>query len=139
VLIATIGTTLCAIPIEFVVETMRPLPVEPLGTAHDFVAGLTIIRGVPLPVVDTARLLGMGGGVSARFVVVRVGERKAALTFDNVVEVRRFAPNELRELPPLLAANAVAAIGAADAALLLVLEASRAIPDALWAQLGGPS
>ena len=43
---------LAALPLEHVVETMRPLPVEPLGDAPRFILGLSIVRGEPIPVVD---------------------------------------------------------------------------------------
>jgi purine-binding chemotaxis protein CheW len=129
-LIARVGAITCAIPIEHVVETMRPLPVEPLGHAHELVRGLAVIRGVPTPVIDTACLLGTPGGTPTRFVIVRVDDRKAALIVDEVIEVRLFANQALSALPPLIAApDAVAAIGAADSRLLVVLEAARTIPD----------
>jgi len=43
-LVAT-GSVTCAIPIEHVSETMRPLPVEPIGAVPSFLLGLAIIRG----------------------------------------------------------------------------------------------
>jgi purine-binding chemotaxis protein CheW len=43
---------LCAMPTEQVVETMRPLPVEPLAAAEPFVLGLCRIRDTSVPVVD---------------------------------------------------------------------------------------
>lgn len=124
-------------PIEHVIETMRPLPIEPLGHAPDFVRGVAIIRGRATPVIDTARLLDTRGGTPTRFVTLRAGARSVALTFDAVVEVRRLDRSLLAELPPLLghaSREVVAAVGV-DPELLVVLEASRAIPADTWAAL----
>jgi purine-binding chemotaxis protein CheW len=140
VLIVRVGEIACALPIDHVVETMRPLPVEALGHAPGFVRGLAIIRGIATPVIDTARLLGTAGGPGTRFVVVRVGDRRVALAVDQVIDVRRFDRAELSAMPPLVrAADAgfVTAIGTTDAALLVMLEASRAIPHETWSAIEG--
>src|SRR5688572_15607941 len=57
-LICRVSTRVCALPLDAVVETMRPLVVEPVAGAPGFVSGLSIVRGEPIPVVDAARLLG---------------------------------------------------------------------------------
>ncbi|HZE91839.1 MAG TPA: chemotaxis protein CheW, partial [Rhizobacter sp.] len=61
---------LCALPLSHVVETMRPLPTETIAGAPDFVCGLAVIRGAPVPVVDLARLLGATDTQARRFVTV---------------------------------------------------------------------
>lgn len=108
---------------------MRPLPVESLGGAPPFVRGLAMIRGVPLPVVDTRLLLGgEGNSAPGRFVTVWAGPRQVALSFDEVLGVRKIPREAFSGLPPLLAQaahDAVATLGALDSALLLVLEESR--------------
>ena len=113
-LITKVGALTCAIPIAHVVETMRPLPVEPIGAMPACVLGLAIVRGVPAPVIDAARLLGVTPGESSRFVALRMGERAAVLVVDAVVDVRRFATSELVALPRLVRADAIAELGAAD-------------------------
>lgn len=138
-LICRVGTRLCGIPLEHVLETMRPLPVEPLGHLPDFVEGLSLIRGRPTPVVDTQCLL--GGSVEprnrARFVTLRLGERYAALAVDAVLGVRQLDVGQLDELPALLRErnDLVVALGALDRELFLVLERSRLLPDAVWSVL----
>ena len=113
---------------------MRPLPVAPLGDAPAFVRGLAIVRGAPAIVVDAARLLGVAGGQATRFVIVRAGgDRRVALAVEAVLDVRPFAGDELAALPALVRADAIAQIGAADAGLVVVLEAARAVPDDVWA------
>ena len=132
-----VGTTLCAIPIARVVETMRPLAIEPIGGGPAFVRGFSIIRGAPTLVVDTAALLGAPAAPPARLVVVRVGERRLALTFDAVLDVRPIA-SDFAALPPLARAalsDGIAAIATHDAELLVLLEIARVLPDDGWARL----
>jgi purine-binding chemotaxis protein CheW len=124
---------LCALPLEHVVETMRPLPVNPVAGAPPYVAGLAIVRGAALPVIDLARLLGPAPGASTttRFVTVRVASRVVALGVDAVVGVRTLSTASLGELPALLRdadADAIASVGTLDAELLLVLHAARLLP-----------
>ena len=52
------GSMLCALRLADVIETMRPLGTRPLAGTPAFVRGVSIVRGVPTPVVDVARLLG---------------------------------------------------------------------------------
>ena len=138
-LICRVGSRLCGIPLEHVVETMRPLPVEPLGHAPAFVDGLSLIRGRPTPVLDAQRLLGAATEQKARdrYVTLRLGQRYAALAVDSVLGVRQIDLAELGELPALLRENneIIAALGALDHELFLVLERARLVPEAVWAAL----
>lgn len=137
-LLFRVRTRLCALPLAHVVETMRPLPIEPLSGAPVAVKGLALIRGSPLPVVALAALLDGGEEHSNRFVTVKTGEYQIALAVDAVLGVYRIAAASLRDLPPLLRDadhHAVAAIGTVDAELLLMLNAARLVPDGLWAAL----
>ena len=137
VLVGRVGMKLCAIPIAHVVETLRPLAVEPIGMGPAFVLGFSIIRGAPTLVVDTATVLGGAKSTATRFVVVRVGERRLALAFDSVLDVRPIA-TDFSQLPPLTgtaSSECIAAIATQDADLLVLLEASRLISDDAWARL----
>jgi purine-binding chemotaxis protein CheW len=131
----------CALPITAVVETMRPLPLQRVETAPPIVAGVAMIRGVPTPVIDTARLLGTATATqTGRFVTVAVGDRQVALAVTAVVGLRAVAATELRSMPPLLAGaetGAVAAIGALDRDLLLLLHGARLVPETVFT--AGPS
>lgn len=131
-----VGSVVCALPAEHVSETMRPLPVEPLAGMPAFIAGLAIVRGVPTPVVDLARLLGVSDPLPAtRFVTIRIGDHHAAVAVDAVLGVRAVRGDALHELPPLLGdagADAVDAVGALDANLVVVLRGARIVPPAVW-------
>ena len=52
VLVVMVGARACAIPLDHVAETMRPLPIEPVAGTPGFVRGVSVIRGAPTPVVD---------------------------------------------------------------------------------------
>ena len=130
---------LCALPVAQVVETMRPLPLQPLGAMPPFVKGLAAIRGAAVPVVDLGLLLGAAAPAApARFVTVRAGARLVALAVEEIAGVRVLAGGDLAALPPLLrdaSDGAAAALGRLDAELLYVLELSRAVPDDVWRAL----
>lgn len=130
---------LCALPVAHVTETMRPLPVDHLAGMPSFVMGVSLIRGVPTPVVDAGALLGESTDrVSARLVVIRAGERRVALAVEEVLGVRALSGVTLQELPPLLGEPSgltVAAVGTLDAELLVVLRAARVVPESTWMAL----
>jgi purine-binding chemotaxis protein CheW len=109
-----------------------PLAVETLSGAPPFVIGVSVVRGVPVPVVDAGRLLGARESRPGRFVTVRAGDRIVALAVDEVVGVRAILTESLQGLPPLLrdaGAEAIAGIGTLDAELLLVLHGTRLVPE----------
>jgi purine-binding chemotaxis protein CheW len=131
---------LCAVPLGHVIETMRPLTIEPLPNVPSFVLGIAIIRGDVVPVVDAALLLGGARSRCERFVTLAVGRRVVALAVGEVIGVRGLPTSELEALPELVAESAaelVAAIAKADADLVFVLRQSRILPDPIWAALDG--
>ncbi len=130
------GSRVCAIPIQHVVETMRPLPVESLPGAPPFVEGLAVIRGQAVPVVDLAFLLGAGPAADAgRFVTLRVDDRRVALAVEAVLGLHELDASDLGETPPLLQdlnPDLLQAVGAADGQLLLLLRGARLVPEEVW-------
>jgi purine-binding chemotaxis protein CheW len=135
-LLCQIGSAIGALALEHVREVMRPLPIGPLDGMPPFVLGLAIVRGAPTPVIDAGRLLGVISTPSAaRFVLLKLGERRAALAVDAVLDVRSMPPGTLADIPPLLRdteSDHLSAIGALDKELLIVLEAARLIPESVW-------
>ncbi len=138
-LIVQAGMHTCALPIEHVVETMRPLPIEPVANMPLFVLGLSIIRGTPVPVVELSALIGAGpASTGYRCVLLRIENRHVALTVQEVIGIRALDPSLLREWPPLLReahTDLIAALGTLDQRLLLVLQMARIVPDAVWQML----
>lgn len=141
-LVCRVGTKLCALPLGRLLETMRPLAIEPLAQTADFVSGVAVIRGRPTPVLDARKLLGSPSDVPpGRYVTLDLGEggaRVAALAVDAVVGVREVPDALAGELPTLLGdarSSVVGAVTTLDRELLLVLEQARLVPPELWQHL----
>ena len=138
VLLVRTGRTTCALPLSSVVETMRPLPIAPLSGMPPFVAGGAVVRGEPVPVVDLGALVaGAAAEAPRRFVLLRLGERHAALAADAVVGVAQLAQGASAGASVLsgAAAGAVELLGALDGELLLVLRAATIVPEGAWEAL----
>jgi purine-binding chemotaxis protein CheW len=139
-LLCRVGSILCALPLEHVIETMRILPLERIAGAPAFVRGLSIIRGAPVPVVDVALVVGDEVTPSLRLVVIRMAARTVALAVDSVVGITALAPVMFDALPPLLqeaAAGTIGAIGMRDSDFLVVLRSGRLVPEDVLALLDG--
>ena len=127
------ASRICALPLACVVEVLRPLPVRPVQGSPPFVSGIAVIRGSAIPVVDLHHLLGGSGPASpTRFVTLRVGDRHLALAVDRVLGVRPLSESVFHTLPPLLRGSeppVIESLGALDAELLVLLQASRILPE----------
>ncbi len=133
-LVCQVGSRLCGLPLGDVVETMRALPCEALAESPHFVRGVSVIRGEVVPVVDVASLLGLGKGSPTRFVTITVEGRGVALAVDAVLGVEVIPDAVLHDLPPLVegaSGDVIAAIGALDAELLVVLRSARLVPESV--------
>ena len=139
VLIVGLQSRVCAVPLEYVIETMRPLPVELLSGIPSFIRGIAIIRGIPTPVVDLGAVLGTPNELAERFVIVRAGEKQVALSVGSVLGIHDLDPTMMiQELPPLLkdaSQDVVEMIGMLDEQVLLVLRAGWELPDEVWQAL----
>lgn len=141
VLLVRVRAWVCALSADFVLETMRPLPIEPVRGAPPFVLGMAIVRGEVTPVVALGLLLGAAERTTpGRFVLVRVGERRAALAVDEVLGVERLAPQTLDASPGLLSEvlpRDVTRIGVLDRSILVMLEGGRLLSEDTWQALAG--
>lgn len=130
VLLVTADTRLCALPLTYVAETMRPLPRHPIPASPAFVVGVCTIRGVATPVADLGLLLG-GRALEApsRLVSLRLNEsRRVALLVDTVRGVESIQARG--GLPPLLRdAAIIQELGRLDAELLTVLDCAHLLVD----------
>jgi purine-binding chemotaxis protein CheW len=129
----------CALRLEEVAETLRPLPISPLPGVPSFVRGVSIVRGEPTPVLSLGMLLGGTEAREARrFILLRVAERRLALEVEEVLGLRGLGPAELKDVPPLLrgaAGGHLEVLGALDGQLLGALRTARLLPEAAWNQL----
>lgn len=130
---------ICALPVRHVVEILRPLPVEAVRGAPDFVRGMALVRGAPAPVVDAARLLtGNAGGTIQRYVSLRADGSRVMLAVEAVLGVHTLDAATLEELPTLLSslnASSVQRIGAYGQQLIFLLDAARLVGPDLARQL----
>ena len=136
-LIVAVENRVCAVPLQHVIETMRPLPIEIIADVPSFVLGVAIIRGIPTPVVDLGAVLGLSShSPTERFVTVRAGDKQVALSVSAVLGIRNFEElSTAKELPPLLqgaARNAIETMGILDEHFLMVLQAAWKLPDEIW-------
>ena len=140
VLVVMLGARACAFPLQHVAETMRPLPIEPIAGTPGFVRGVSVIRGLPTPVVDLKALLENSDNSPSfgRFVTLKYDARRVVIGVDSVAGLRNLDSAQLGELPPLLrdvTAGLIESFGTLDAQLLLVLRAARIVPDEVWTSL----
>ena len=140
VLVVMLGARACAFPLQHVAETMRPLPIEPIAGTPGFVRGVSVIRGLPTPVVDLKALLENSDNSPSygRFVTLKYDTRRVVIGVDSVVGLRNLDSAQLAELPPLLrdvTADLIESFGTIDAQLLLVLRAAHIVPDEVWSTL----
>jgi purine-binding chemotaxis protein CheW len=141
------GSLLCALPLDEVIETLRPLAVRPLAGTPPFVRGVTIMRGVPAPVIDVARLLGGEQAEVVRFVAVRAERGPVAFATGPVLGIRPAdAGSQIRPatgpagttgLIGGASAALVAGVGTLDAEPLLMLQSMRVVPDEVWTAAAG--
>ena len=138
VLVVEVQACICAFPLSRVIETFRPVPVEPVPGLISYVRGISIIRGTPVPVVDLGDLLNRPGGVAGRFVTLRVADRQIALAVGRVLGVAEPDALTLVKLPSLLddmAKDVIEAIGTLDSQLLVVLRNGWRLPEEVWHKL----
>ena len=140
VLVVMVGARACAFALHHVEETMRPLPIKHVAGTPSFVRGLSIIRGVPTPVVDLKALLYYSENSLSfgRFVTLKLDDRRVVVGVDCVVGLRNLDSTQLGDLPPLLrdvSADLIESFGTLDAKLLVALRAARIFPDEVWSTL----
>jgi chemotaxis signal transduction protein len=116
-----------------VIETLRPLPTTPCSGVPAFVLGAAVVRGAAVPVVKLDVFLGAAPSAATRFVLVRCGDRAAALAVDAVSGVASLA-GVAPAATPLLGAGegAFEALGALDGELVALLRTARIVPDDAW-------
>ncbi len=134
-LLVRAGSQVCALPLEHVVETMRPAPVSPLSGTPPYVLGVAVVRGKPVPVVDLDAFLGSTAVFTGnRFVVLRTGTRQVVLAVREVVGVGAVADANPDVVPLVSGAcdGAVESLATLDDELLITLRLARLVPQAVW-------
>jgi purine-binding chemotaxis protein CheW len=133
------GPLLCALRLDEVIETMRPLSIHSLAGTPAFVSGVCIMRGVPAPVIDVARLLGGVPAEVSRFIAVRTERGPMAFATGLIHGVRPVSAESASRHEALLGdarARLVAAVGTIDAEPVLLVQSMRLVPDEVWIATG---
>ena len=146
-LIFRAGPLLCALDLDEIVETMRPLETRALAGTPSFVRGITVLRGVPTPVIDVSRLLGGAATTEQpdRYLAVRSERGAVALATGEILGIRTVEAEPTGGHPALLGGRStrlVAGVGILGTEPLLLLQSMRAVPDEVWeaaAAAGVPS
>lgn len=142
VLLVRVQATICSLPVRDVIETMRPLPVLPLTDVPAFVAGISLIRGIPTPVIELGALFQPNHHAPpGRFVTVRVAGRVIALAVQTVIGIAELNHLDATSLPALLnnaRTDAIEAIGRLDSDVLVVLQTAKLVPESVWSTLNLP-
>jgi purine-binding chemotaxis protein CheW len=131
---------ICAIPVEYVEEIMRPLPIEPIPETPAFVIGASVIRGIPTPVIDLGALLS-GRHLKRGYRVVSIKATEVRRVGLLVTEVMGLMPRttfELDGVSPLLVradVSVIEALGRLDESLLSVLRNGNLVPEDTWGRL----
>ncbi len=142
-LIVRVRGALCALPLAEVVETMRPLPIEPLANTPDFILGMACIRGAAVPVVLLSALFQNDHrhDPSTRFVTLRVGQHCIGLAVQSVVGVADLSQQVFGDLPPLLKTvrtELIQSLSTLDSEFLVMLDTARLVPDSVWQERAQP-
>jgi purine-binding chemotaxis protein CheW len=89
-----LGTDRYCVPVDKVLQIVRPEALMAVPQSPSFVAGVVNLRGDVVPVVNLKKRLGLDGAVPdpslasrARVVVVRTGNRLCGLQVDEVREI----------------------------------------------------
>lgn len=140
-LLCRLSTSWCALNLQGLREIMRPQPVDRISGLPDFVDGISIIRGLPLPVLNLPRLLcgsTSTAGSQERFVTAESDGQILALRVDEVAGIFALAEEMWRNLPSLLdglQSEHVAALGNHDGHVVMLLRRANLLSEADWSRL----
>jgi chemotaxis signal transduction protein len=132
-LVCRSDAVVCAIPLQYVAEVMRMLPLERPAELPPQALGISVIRGARIPVIDAAGVFGIepsspssrsAPASPTRVVRLTLNDRSVGLAFDDVIGVRSVdsaITDRARRAADGAPASITAAVQAADAILMDVL------------------
>jgi purine-binding chemotaxis protein CheW len=141
-LLAQSQTVYVALPLNRVIETMRPRPVQPLRVEGlpEFVSGVAIVRGAAVPVIDVGQLVhGVPTHAASRFITVPADDAHlVALAVEGTPRIVEIESEILNELPSLLGAtrdSSLKYLGRYGHQLLVTLRTSHLIAPEVGARI----
>ena len=118
------------IPIDRVIETMRPPRVEAVPHAPAWLAGTAMIRGEATAVLALGVLLQLRTRTPARLVMVRLATRRVGVLVDTVDRVARLENvAALSGLLPFVDAGVVSHLSQKDGELVSLLDVVRLVSE----------
>jgi purine-binding chemotaxis protein CheW len=99
------GRDLYAVDVQSVERVVRYVPPRAVPRLPAWIEGIVEIDGRVIPVVDLRRRLGIDAtpaGPQTRMLLLVVEEQWCGVIVDQVLDVRRYAPSDLSEPPPLV-------------------------------------
>ena len=127
---------MCALPVEQVVEVLRPLPlVGGSGNVRGLI-GTAFWRGQVVPVLDFAELLGIPGAPAGmgRAVAMRMLEGCALFVVDEAIGLAQLEPEALTKLE--LPGGNQRQVGRFDMGFARLVELSGFVDAKLWSEPG---
>ncbi|CAG0930887.1 hypothetical protein PLCT1_01554 [Planctomycetaceae bacterium] len=137
IIVFRVGARLCALPVESVLETHRPLSCEPLPDTPAWVLGVSQLRGMLTPVVDLGLLLSsLKLDEPRRAIATRTSKGRCVdLLVSDVIGLRARNDFVAGTIPPLLSecsSRLIEELGRLDDALLSVLKTGSLVPEDIW-------
>jgi purine-binding chemotaxis protein CheW len=111
-----------ALPVDLALEVAELGDLTPVPGSPPAVLGLRNLRGQVIPVLSLATVLGLSPGDPLRIVLAELGDRRAGLAVDSIVDVGALpAPSEQVDSPFIAAATLVdgTLVGFLDAEAIL--------------------
>jgi purine-binding chemotaxis protein CheW len=138
-LLCRIRTHLCGLPVEQVIETMRPMPIRSLADSPPYILGLSVIRGNGVPVIDGGRLFkDAADPAHTSLILLKVGSRQVGLMVEQVVGIGHLPDGLATGLTPLArqtCPEVVQSLSLLEGDLVYLLQTARLITEPVWRQL----
>lgn len=98
VVVFEIGGERYGIDVMHVLEVLPIMDILPIPQAPLFVKGMINLRGKPVPIIDLREKVGMVQTEARRIIIVELDKRSIGLMVDNVLDVTRFKPSDIRQV-----------------------------------------
>ncbi|KAB7707892.1 hypothetical protein F9802_04035 [Bacillus aerolatus] len=95
-------------------EIIQPMPVTFIPHAHEHIKGIIQLRGEVLPVVDTAKVLGLpgeGAGQTDKYIVTEFNQQKIVFHVQNVTRIHRISREDIEKPSDMYQGNDSQVIG----------------------------
>lgn len=132
-----VGAAEYVVPAALVLQMESFSGATPVPGTSRFLAGIILIRGRVVPVIDARKRLGMAAaetdrGLDARVIVTQQGERIVGLLVDSAREVVKLSQEQLEPPPPSVAEQVeglVTAVARLDKRLVMRIDLDRWVSE----------